>query len=159
MKWATLCYIRKGDQTLMLHRDQDPNDFQYGKYNGLGGKFEEGESPEQCLVREIQEEARILVKNPRLRGIVTFDNRGRTFNEGKPQPSWYVFVYTAEEFEGEPKKTKAGTLEWIANSQLLGLDMYEGDRLFLGWLEQPKIFSARLVYEGDKLVDHQVYFY
>jgi 8-oxo-dGTP diphosphatase len=159
MKLATLCYIRRGGKTLMLHRDKDPSDFQYGKYNGLGGKFEEGESPEQCITREINEEAQILIQNPKLRGIVTFDNKGRTFNEEKPQPTWYVFIYTASEFEGEPKETKAGTLEWIADSDLLNLEMYEGDKLLLKWLEQPRLFSARLIYEGDALVRHEVNFY
>ncbi len=159
MKLATLCYLRRNGKTLMLHRNKNPEDFQYGKYNGLGGKFKEGENPEECVIREVEEESGLIIRNPRLRGIMTFDNRKRSFHEGNTQPTWYVLVYTADDFSGELKDTKEGTLEWIANSDLLELDLYDGDKIFMQWLDSPKVFSAKFTYEGDNLVNHEVVFY
>ena len=93
MKFATLCYIRRAGQTLMLHRNKKPNDMHEGKWNGLGGEFEPGESPEECITREVREEAGLDIRNPQLHGLLMFpDFKG---------DDWYVFAFTASEFEGE----------------------------------------------------------
>jgi ADP-ribose pyrophosphatase YjhB (NUDIX family) len=92
---ATLCYVQTGGKTLMMHRNKRPDDVHLGKYNGLGGKFEPGESPEECVVREVFEESNLRIK-PRLRGVMTFPQ----FAKGH---DWYCFLYTASEFEGDLK--------------------------------------------------------
>ena len=87
---ATLCYVKRDGHTLMIHRNKRPNDIHEGKWNGLGGKFEAGESPEDCVIREVSEESGLIIRAPHLHGILTFTNfKGN---------DWYVFVYTAENF-------------------------------------------------------------
>ncbi len=96
MKLATLCYVmnKKDMTTLMIHRTKKENDYHEGKWNGLGGKFEEGESPEECAVREIKEESGLLVNSPRMHGFITFPNFDGV-------DDWYVFIFSADEYEGE----------------------------------------------------------
>ena len=94
MQLATLCYIIDNDKTLMLHRIKKKDDFHEGKWNGLGGKFEHGESPEECVIREVKEESGLLIKNPRMHGFITFP-----MFDGKKD--WYVFLFTAREFKGK----------------------------------------------------------
>ncbi len=88
MKLATLCYVQHGQKTLMLHRIKKPQDIHQGKWNGLGGKLLPGETPEQCVIREVEEESGITLSNPELRGILTFPN----FDGNE---DWYVFLFTA----------------------------------------------------------------
>jgi len=158
MKLATLCYVQKDDKTLMLYRNKKENDIHEGKWNGLGGKLEEGETPEECVVREIYEESGLKIKNPKLRGLLTFPKF--LGNE-----TWYVWLYTANEFTGqliENDKSEEGKLEWIANSELLNLNLWEGDRIFLKWVLDEKdkgIFSAKFNYKSGKLKEYSVKFY
>lgn len=109
---ATLCYVQTGGKTLMTHRNKRADDAHLGKYNGLGGKFEPGESPEECVVREVFEESNLRIK-PRLRGVMTFPQ----FAKGH---DWYCFLYTASEFEGDLKNDRPeGDLVWIENERAL----------------------------------------
>ena len=151
MKLATVCYIRNNGKTLMMHRCKPGID--NGKWNGLGGKLGPGETPEECVVREVYEESGLRIKSPLLKGVLTCP-------EAIKGEDWYVFVYVATEFEGEPKTDcKEGRLEWIADSELMKLDMWEGDYKFLPYLERSGFFSARLLYDGAKLLEHSVVFY
>lgn len=149
---ATLCYIKHNGKTLMMHRNKRPDDVHWGKYNGLGGKFAAGESPEECVVREVFEESNLRIV-PRLRGFMSFPQ----FAKGK---DWYCFLYTAEDFSGELKSDCAeGELVWVPDEKLLELPLWPGDRIFLGWLTQEKFFSAKFYYENGELVRHEVVFY
>lgn len=152
MKLATLVYVQHEGKTLMIHRVKKENDFHEGKWNGLGGKFEQGETPEQCAIREIREEAGLEIRNPRLRGLITFP-----LFDGKDD--WYVFLFTAPEWSGELIDSPEGRLAWIPDDELLNLNLWDGDREFMPWLKQDKFFSARFAYENKKYVGHTVTFY
>lgn len=146
---ATLCYVKKDGKTLMLHRVKKDNDVHEGKWNGLGGKFEAGESPEQCVIRELREEAGIELHSPRLRGFLTFPD----FSHGH---DWYVCVFTATEFTGELIDSPEGNLAWIDDGKVLDLPLWEGDRLFIPLLEKDCFFTGRLVYRDGRLVEHEL---
>ena len=152
MKLATLCYLRKDGHTLMLHRIKKENDMHPGKWNGLGGKLEPGESPEECVVREVEEESGLRIRNPRLHGIITFP----AFDG---LDDWYVFVFTASEFEGELIDSREGVLRWVPDDEVLRLPLWEGDRIFIPWLDKPRCFSARFMYQNGVLKNHEVVFY
>jgi 8-oxo-dGTP diphosphatase len=153
MKWATLCYIRANKQTLMIHRNKDPNDMHKGKWNGLGGKLHAGETPEECVIREVKEESGIDLVKPCFKGFITFP----AFDE---IDDWYVFVFTASEFKGEMvNNTKEGELEWVDDDRLLSLPLWEGDKIFFKWLEQDRFFSAKFVYQNNRLIEYSVNFY
>jgi 8-oxo-dGTP diphosphatase len=149
MKLATLCYLRRNNQTLMIHRVKKENDIHQDKWNGLGGKFNPGESPEECVIREIKEESGFLIQNPILKGVLTFPE----FSSGE---DWYVFVFLATEFEGEMICSKEGNLEWIDNERLLNLNLWEGDQHFIKWLDKDVFFSGKFNYKNGTLVDHQI---
>jgi 8-oxo-dGTP diphosphatase len=138
--------------TLMLHRITKENDFHKGKWNGLGGKFDQSETPEECVIREIFEESGLIISSPRLHGIITFP-----LFDGKDD--WYVFLFTADKFKGELINSNEGHLEWIPNDRVLSLNLWEGDKIFLPWLLNEKLFSAKFVYENKKLIDYSVIFY
>jgi len=149
---ATLCYVRHNGKTLMMHRNKRPDDVHYGKYNGLGGKFDAAESPEECVIREVFEESDLRIQ-PQLRGVMTFPQ----FAKGH---DWYCFLFTADTFSGTPKKEcPEGELVWIPNDEVLKLPLWPGDRIFLKWLDQPKFFSAKFTYENGELRKHEVQFY
>ncbi len=152
MKLATLCYIKRDNRTLMLHRIKKENDMHQGKWNGLGGKFEPGETPEACAIREIYEESGLRVRNPELRGVLTFP----AFNDDE---DWYAFVFVAHDFDGELIDSPEGVLAWIDDDQLLDLPLWEGDRIFLKWLEQDRFFSGRFDYLDGQLAAHDVVFH
>lgn len=152
MQLATLCYVIKDGKTLMLHRVKKKNDVHEGKWNGLGGKLERGETPEECVTREVKEEAGLDIVNPRLHGFITFP----MFDGVK---DWYVFVFTASEFSGEIIDSDEGRLEWIDNDKLLKLNLWEGDRIFIPWLFSKKFFSAKFTYVDGKFEGHTVSFY
>jgi len=151
---CTECYIQKDNKTLMLYRNKKKDDINQGKWIGLGGKFDAGESPEECLMREVKEETGVLITEYQLRGILTFQVID-TLSE-----PMYIFVYTASAYEGEVGECDEGTLEWIDTEKILELELWEGDRLFWGWMSEEKgFFSANFKYMQDKLVDYQVSFY
>lgn len=152
MKVATLCYVRRKGKTLMIHRVKRENDMHKGKWNGLGGKLEPGETPEECVVREVKEECGLTVKNPILKGLLTFPAFDG-FDD------WYVFVFVATEAEGALTDSREGILKWINDSELLDLNLWEGDRIFLGWLDRKGFFSAKFVYKNGTLIDHDAVFY
>ncbi len=152
MKLATLCYVRRAGRTLMLHRIKKPGDMHAGKWNGLGGKFEPGESPEQCAIREIREESGLIARNPDLRGMITFPGFAG-------DDDWYTFLYVVTDFEGELIDSPEGVLRWIPDDELLDLPLWEGDRTFLKWLDIPGFFSGRFVYEGERVVEQEVHWY
>ena len=149
---ATLCYVKYNGKTLMVHRNKKPNDIHEGKWNGLGGKFEAGETPEMCIRREVQEEAGLVIHKPHLHGLLLFTNfKGN---------DWYVFVFTATEFTGElTASSPEGRLEWVENDKLTELNLWESDHIFLPWLESGQFFSAKFDYEGDKMLDYEVNFH
>lgn len=152
MKLATLCYVRRNNQTLMIHRIKKANDMHQGKWNGLGGKLEPGETPEECARREIYEESGLRVRRLEWKGILTFP----AFSN---EEDWYTFIFIAEPEEGELIDSAEGVLSWIPDEELLGLHLWEGDRIFLPWLDRPGYFSGKFVYQEGRLVDHQVTFY
>lgn len=154
MKLATLCYVRdaKNNTTLMLHRVKKENDMHEGKWNGLGGKFEDGETPEECVIREVLEESGLSITNPKLQGFITFP----AFDQFE---DWYVFVFTADEFTGELIDSPEGNLEWIKNDNLMDLKLWEGDKIFMGWFDSGKVFSAKFEYDKGEFVSHEVILY
>lgn len=121
---TTLCYIEKDGKYLMLHRVKKEKDVNKDKWIGIGGHFEEGESPEECLLREAKEETGLTLLSWQFRGIVTFIADG--------WPTEYMCLYTADAFEGELKECSEGTLEWVKKEELDKLNLWEGDRIFLG---------------------------
>ena len=145
MKMTTLCYIEKDNKYLMLHRVSKKNDINKDKWIGVGGHFEEGESPEDCLIREVREETGLILKKYRFRGIVTFnaDNYETEF----------MCLYTASEFQGDLIECNEGKLEWIDKNKLMDLNLWEGDKIFLRLIkEEEPFFSLKLCYEGDRLI-------
>ena len=153
MRLTVLAYLKKAGQTLMLHRNKRKDDHHKGKWNGLGGKFEAGESPEMCLRREVYEESNLKVEKATLRGFITFP----LFDA---EDDWYVFVYTVEAFSGTLKSSPEGELHWIDDDKLLDLNLWEGDKVFIPWLAQDKFFSAVFYYDtkGD-FKNYEVVFY
>lgn len=149
MKLATLCYVKRGGRTLMLHRVKKKDDVHEGKWNGLGGKFEPGESPEECVIREIREEAGLKIKTPALKGVLTFPGFAN-------DEDWYVFVFTASRFTGKLIDSPEGDLEWVSDRDLLKLNLWEGDRVFLPLLKRRGHFSGKFHYRGGKLVKYSV---
>jgi 8-oxo-dGTP diphosphatase len=148
---ATLCYIRHAGQTLMIHRVKRADDIHLGKWNGLGGKLEPGESPEECVIREICEESGLELRQPRLCGLLFFP--------GFKGKEWCVFVFTARDFSGELKENGEGYLEWIPDKQLDSLPLWPSDHIFLPWIRDGMFFSAKFVYDGDEMKEHTVTFY
>ncbi len=144
---TTLCYITRGNDVLMLHRIKKEKDLNKDKWIGIGGKFEEGESPDECLLREALEETGLTLTSWRCRGIVTFLTNGLWEGE-------YMYLFTAEGFEGQLKDCDEGQLEWISREKLDSLPKWEGDKIFLDllWQDAP-FFLLTLRYDGDKLVE------
>lgn len=152
MQNTTLCYIEKDGQYLMLLRNKKEVDLNKGKWIGVGGKFEQGESPEECLLRETKEETGLTLTNFSFRGIVTFvsDEWGTE----------YMHLFTADGFEGELKECEEGELRWIKREEVLNLNLWEGDRAFLKLLaEDAPFFTMKLSYKGDILTDIQTTIY
>lgn len=152
MKLATLCYVRANHQTLMLHRVKKRDDMHAGKWNGLGGKLEPGETPEECVIREVFEESGLTITQPVLRGVLTFPAFAK-------EEDWYAFVFVAKTFSGSLIDSSEGVLAWIDDDRLAELNLWEGDHLFLPWLDQEIFFSGRFAYVNGVLVDHSVVFY
>lgn len=152
---TTLCYIEKDDKYLMLHRVKKENDLNKDKWIGVGGKFEEGETPEECLLREVKEETGLTLTSYKFRGIITFlsDEWGCE----------YMHLFTADEYEGElpeerMRECDEGELVWVPKSEIENLHLWEGDKIFLRFLEErEEFFSLKLRYEGDTLVESVLY--
>lgn len=142
---TTLCYIRQNDKILMLHRIKKKNDLNEGKWVGIGGKFQEAESPEDCLLREVLEETGLTLTDYRYRGIITFVS-----------DQWeteLMHLFTATAFTGQLRDCDEGVLEWISEEDLMALPKWEGDRIFLNLLrEEHPFFSLKLQYAGENLV-------
>lgn len=155
MKLTTLCYIEKDEKYLMLHRVKKENDCNKDKWIGVGGKFEEGESPEECLLREVYEETGLKLTNYQFRGIVTFVS-----DEWEGE---YMHLFTASEYEGElpenaMRDCEEGELVWVPKDEIEKLNLWEGDKIFLRLLqERESFFSLKLRYEGEKLVESILY--
>ncbi len=146
MKNTTLCYIEQDDKYLMLHRVKKEHDENHDKWIGVGGKFEDGESPEDCLLREVKEETGLTLKTFSYRGLVTFvsDEYGTE----------YMHLFTATEYEGELQDCEEGELVWIPKTDIVKLNLWEGDKVFLRLLDESKeFFSLKLTYRGDTLVE------
>ena len=144
-KESTLCYIEKDGKYLMLHRTVKENDVNKDKWIGVGGHFEYGESPEECLLREAEEETGLTLTSWRFRGLVTFLAEG--------WPTEYMCLFTAGGFEGTIKECSEGTLEWVDKTRLDQLNLWEGDKIFFRLLEENRpFFSLKLEYSGDRLI-------
>ena len=141
---TTLCYIRRGEEYLMLHRIKKENDLNHDKWIGIGGKFEDKESPEDCLLREALEETGLTLTDYRYRGMVTFVS-DRWATE-------YMHLFTDDGVTGTLKDCDEGGLEWVPKEQLLKIPHWEGDEIFLDliWRDAP-FFSLKVCYEGDRL--------
>ena len=141
---TSLCYIERGEQYLMLHRVKKQNDQNHDKWIGIGGKFESGESPEDCVLREVREETGLTLTHWRYCGIVTFVLADWTE---------YMHLFCADGFEGTLRECDEGVLEWIDKSALRALPMWEGDKIFLDLMQAHRpFFSLKLVYdEADVL--------
>lgn len=143
---TTLCYIERDDSYLMMHRVKKENDINKDKWVGVGGHFEESETPEECLLREVREETGLELLSWKLRGIITFMT--------DVYQTEYMFLYTADEYTGEMIECNEGNLEWVKKFDVYNLPIWEGDKVFFKLLEdQEDFFSLKLRYEGDKLVE------
>ncbi len=145
MRNTTLCYIHNDrGQTLLIHRVKKENDLNHDKWIGVGGKFEDKESPEECLLREVLEETGLTLTSYRYRGVVTFVS--------DVWETEYMHLFTADGFTGELIRCDEGVLEWVDDDKVAALPTWEGDRIFLRLLEEDApFFSLKLVYAGDTL--------
>lgn len=149
---STLCYMEKENKYLMLLRNKKKHDVNEGKWIGVGGKCEKGESPEECVIRETFEETGLKLEKIKMRGVLTFSSEG-----------WedeYIFVYTSDEFSGTITECNEGELRWIDKDKIKDLNLWDGDRIFLDiMLTSDQFFSIKLAYRGDEIVDKQLYTY
>ena len=152
-KLTTLCYIEKGDSYLMLHRVSKKHDVNKDKWIGIGGHFEENESPEECLLREAKEETGLTLTSYRFRGVVTFIS--------DTCEAELMCVFTADGYTGELIECDEGELCWVDKAMGPNLPAWEGDQLFLDLLlsGEKRFFSVKLQYEGDRLVEKKIYLY
>ena len=152
MKTTTLCYIEKDEKYLMIHRTKKENDENRDKWIGIGGKLEYGETPFDCIRREINEETGLKAEKLNYRGIITFvsDIFGTE----------YMHLFTCTDFSGALKdECDEGTLEWIKKDALYSLPLWEGDKIFLELINgDTAFFSLKLVYEGERLISHTLEF-
>ncbi len=148
MKTTTVCYIECDGKYLMIHRVKKQNDPNKDKWIGIGGKLEAGESPFDCIRREVYEETGLTLDKVNYRGIITFVS-----NEFGTE---YMHLFTSSDFHGEINPTcDEGVLEWIEKDRLINIPMWEGDKIFLRLIDtDTKFFSLKLVYEGNKLISH-----
>lgn len=146
MRNTTLCYIEKDGKYLMLHRTKKENDLNQDKWIGVGGKFEDKESPEECVTREALEETGLTLTEFDYRGIVTFVS-----------DKWeteYMHLFVGKAFTGDIKECDEGVLEWVEKKKVKELTLWEGDKIFLDLMEKEvPFFSLKLVYEGDALLE------
>ena len=148
MRLTTICYIEQDGNYLMLHRTKKENDQSHDKWLGVGGKFEKDESPDECILREVKEETGLTLTSYQLRGVMTFVS-----------DIWeteYMFIYTADRFEGELTECSEGDLQWIKKTEVMNLKLWEGDKILLKKLiDGDGFFTVKMEYEGEKLVKVQ----
>lgn len=138
---TTLCYLIKGEQYLMLHRTKKERDINKDKWIGVGGKAEAGESPEDCVIREVAEETGYRLRSADFRGIVTFVYQNITE---------YMYLFTSADFDGTERVCDEGDLVWIPQREVYDLPIWEGDKIFFRLLEEGRpFFSLKLVYDAD----------
>ena len=143
---TTLCYIEKDKKYLMLHRVKKVNDLNQDKWIGIGGKFEDGETPEECVLREAYEETGLTLQNLEYRGILTFVS--------DKWPTEYIHLFYADKFSGELIECDEGNLEWVPIKDIYSLPLWEGDKIFLKLIEDKvPFFSLKLQYEGETLTN------
>ncbi len=143
---TTICYLEKDNKYLMLHRTKKKSDLSKGKWIGVGGHFKDGESPDECIRREVLEETGYIIDKLEFRGIITFIS---------PRSSEEImFLYTSDSFYGNEIECDEGTLKWINKNEIENLSLWEGDRIFLKKLDEDEsFFSMKLVYdENDNLI-------
>lgn len=146
VRLSTLCYIEKDSQYLMLHRVVKKNDVNKDKWIGVGGHFEDGESPEECVLREVKEETGYMLTSYQYRGLVTF-----VFGDIETE---YMSLFTADGFEGNPVECNEGILEWVPKKDVYQLNIWEGDKIFFRLLEQEvPFFSLKLVYSSEGVLE------
>ena len=146
---GTLCYLKRHGKTLMMYRNRKKNDIHEGKWNGLGGKIEPGESPTECAIREIREECGLEARAPLLKGVLTFPQ----FAQGN---DWIVFLFRVDIFDGVMGECNEGDLHWIDDDKLLELELWEGDRVFMPYLDVPGFFTGKFLYKKGILIDYTI---
>lgn len=142
---TTLCYIENNDRYLMLHRTKKEKDINKDKWIGVGGHFEPGESPDECLQREVMEETGLTLASYQLRGIITFSTN--------TWPTEYMFLYTAKATTNTITECSEGELVWVPKSEIDSLNLWEGDKIFFRLMEERNdMFSLKLTYHDDTLL-------
>ena len=148
---TTLCYLEKDEKYLMLHRTKKKNDINKGKWLGIGGKLESGETPEECLKREVQEETGYKLNSYEFRGLVIFN-----YNDDEPL---FMYLYTSSDFSGNQHECDEGNLKWIPKKEIFDLKLWEGDKIFLELLfKNTPFFYLTLNYENDHLLSSKLEF-
>ncbi len=147
MKETVLIYIKRNNQFLMLYRNKKKNDINGDKYIGVGGHIEEGETPEQALVREVKEETGLTLLRFQKVGIVHFSDTGI---------SETMHLYISDSFSGSLIECDEGDLSWIDIDKISSLPMWEGDYLFLDKIIQNKNipFEMTITYSHGRLVEY-----
>lgn len=146
---STICYIEKEGKYLMLHRTKKKNDINEGKWLGIGGKFKDKESPEDCIIREVKEETGLTLNSVKLRGILTFIN---TLCETE-----YIYVFTSNDFTGNLIECNEGELKWVDKDKVTSLNLWEGDKIFIEKIkEESPFFTIKYVYDGDTLLHYDL---
>ena len=142
---STLCYLYRGNEVLMMHRTRKKNDMNHDKWIAVGGRFEAGETPEECAMREVREETGLTMTSRAYRGVVTFIN--------DLYETERMHLFTSDAFEGEMKDCDEGELVWIRKAEMDALPQWEGDRIFHRLLDEGvPFFELELVYSGEKLL-------
>ena len=146
---STLCYIEKDGKYLMLHRTKKKNDINKYKWLGIGGKFEQGESPEECITREVKEETGLTINSYKLRCIVTYVST-----------NWeteYMYVFTSNDFTGELIECNEGDLQWVEKDKVAELNTWEGDKIFVEKIKNnDSFFTIKFNYDGEKLIKYDL---
>ncbi len=146
---STLCYIEKDGKYLMLHRTKKKNDINKDKWLGIGGKFEDGESPEECIIREVKEETGLTINKYKLRCAITYVST-----------NWeteYMYVFTSNDFTGELIECNEGDLQWIQKDKVVELNTWEGDKIFVEKIQKDNtFFTLKFNYDGEKLIKYDL---
>ncbi|HIT71528.1 MAG TPA: 8-oxo-dGTP diphosphatase [Candidatus Scatovivens faecipullorum] len=149
MIFSSLCYIEKDEKYLMLHRTKKNNDINENKWIGIGGKFEVGESPEECIIREVKEETGLTLNSYKFRGIITYIS--------KTWETEYVCLFTSDNFSGKLIECNEGDLKWIDKKEVLNLKTWEGDKIFINKIQKDdKFFTIKFEYDGDTLLKYDL---